>query len=114
MHPIAVPVGQDLSNLTAVEIREAGLRTNRLMKNWSAKYPTPEFVRAMHMDPMTEIIVIPGTNLLISHCQGFVACWDIVTELCVGRLPLDPDFIVNSASFEEYGKVMLGVLIRTE
>ncbi|KAJ7368642.1 hypothetical protein DFH08DRAFT_831876 [Mycena albidolilacea] len=110
MHPIAVPVGQDLSNLTAVEIREAGLRTNRLMKNWSAKYPTPESVRAMHMDPMTEIIVIPGTNLLISHCQGFVACWDIATELCVGRLPLDPDFIVNSASFEEYGKAMLGVL----
>jgi hypothetical protein len=28
MHPIAVPVGQDLSNLTAIEIREAGLRTN--------------------------------------------------------------------------------------
>jgi hypothetical protein len=82
------------------------------MKNWSAKYPTPESVRAMHMDPMTEIIVIPGTNLLISHCQGFVACWDIATELCVGRLPLDPDFIVNSASFEEYGKVMLRVLFR--
>ncbi|KAF7359657.1 hypothetical protein MVEN_00689800 [Mycena venus] len=63
----------------------------------------------MYMDAMAEIIVIPGTGLVIAHGPAFVACWDISTELCVGRLALDRDLVVESASFEQYGTVMLGL-----
>ncbi|KAF8205177.1 hypothetical protein K438DRAFT_2014680 [Mycena galopus ATCC 62051] len=108
MHPVALPVGQDLSNLTVVEMREAGMRTNRLMKNWSSETPKPESVREIHMDSMADIIVIPGTGLVIAWSRVFVACWDISSKACVGRMILDCDLKVEAASFEEYGKVMLG------
>ncbi|KAF8194030.1 hypothetical protein K438DRAFT_2017633 [Mycena galopus ATCC 62051] len=108
-HPTAVPINCDLSTLTMDEMREAGMRTNRLMKNWFSDSPKPESVREIHMDAMAEIIVIPGTNLVIAHGRAFVACWDIGSESCIGRLDLRPNLVVESASFEECGKVMLGV-----
>ncbi|KAF7345280.1 Transcriptional repressor CTCF-like [Mycena sanguinolenta] len=110
LHPIALPAGQDLLKLTTAELRDAALRTNRIMKNWSSQSPKPEAVREMRTDSMADIIIIPGTGLVVTHSRAFVACWDIYSKSCVGRLELrDRDLAVESASFEEYGMIMLGV-----
>ncbi|KAJ7138646.1 hypothetical protein C8R46DRAFT_610755 [Mycena filopes] len=61
----------------------------------------------MYVDPMAEIILIPGTNLIITHGAGFVACWDLLRKAPVGRL-VEDGLSIESASFGEYGKAMLG------
>ncbi|KAJ7036370.1 hypothetical protein C8F04DRAFT_1394251 [Mycena alexandri] len=106
-HPIAVPLLQDLSALTLAELTEAGKRTNRLMKNWRSEIPKPESVREIYVDLMSDILVIPGANLIITHGTGFVACWDILRQCSVGRL-VESGILVESSNFGEYGKVMLG------
>jgi hypothetical protein len=111
MHPIAVPIRQDLSILTLAELQEAGKRTNRLIKNWFNEAPKPESLREMYMDAMAEIIVIPGTGLVIAHGPAFVSCWDIRTKSCVGRLVVHRHLSIDSAAFEEYGTVILGAYI---
>ncbi|KAJ7913249.1 hypothetical protein B0H13DRAFT_2005402 [Mycena leptocephala] len=112
MHPIAVPIRQDLSGLTLAELQEAGKRTNRLIKNWFNEAPRPESLREMYMDAMAEIIVIPGTGLVIAHGPAFVSCWDIRTKSCVGRLVVHRHLSIDSAAFEEYGMVILGAYIQ--
>ncbi|KAJ7458331.1 hypothetical protein B0H11DRAFT_2243032 [Mycena galericulata] len=110
MHPIAVPLCSDLSTLSLLDLQKAGKRTNRLMKNWMTPTPTMESIREMHVDAASDLIVIPGTGLVIVHGRGHVACWDIFTEECVARLVLPRDVAIDSAAFEEYGKVMLGAI----
>ncbi|KAJ7453281.1 hypothetical protein B0H11DRAFT_277983 [Mycena galericulata] len=108
MHPIAVPLCSDLSTLSLPELQEAGRRTNRLMKNWITPNPMVESIREMYVDAARSgLIVIPGTGLVIVHGRAHVACWDIFTEECVARLAL-PDVSIESVTFEEYGKAMLG------
>ncbi|KAJ7734105.1 hypothetical protein B0H16DRAFT_1578270 [Mycena metata] len=110
-HPIAVPLLQDLSALTLAELAEAGKRTNRLMRNWRSETPKPESVREIYVDLMADIVVIPGANLVITHGAGFVACWDIVRQCSVGCL-VENGIMIESATFGEYGKVMLGATKR--
>ncbi|KAJ6518166.1 hypothetical protein C8R47DRAFT_1086214 [Mycena vitilis] len=111
MHPIAVPIRQELSDLSLAQLQEAGKRTNRLMKNWLGESPKSESVREMFLDAVdrTKIIVISGTGLVISHGPGLVSCWDIFTRLRVGRLVVDRALSIESATFEEYGQVLLGL-----
>ncbi|KAJ7453285.1 hypothetical protein B0H11DRAFT_278065 [Mycena galericulata] len=110
LHPIAVPLCSDLPTLSLLELQEAGKRTNRLMKNWKTAKPTMESIRKMYVDAMSDLIVIPGTGLVIVHGPAHIACWDIFTEGCVARLVLPPDVSIESATFEEHGKVMLGAI----
>ncbi|KAJ6564906.1 hypothetical protein DFH09DRAFT_1475397 [Mycena vulgaris] len=86
-------------------------RTNRVIKNWFNEAPRPESLRAMYMDAMAEIIVIPGTRLVIAHGPAFVACWDIRTSSCVGRLVVDRHVSVELGALEEYGTVIIGAYI---
>ncbi|KAJ7167120.1 hypothetical protein C8R46DRAFT_1192313 [Mycena filopes] len=108
-HPIAVPLLQDLSALTLADLQEAGKRTSRLIKNWRSEAPRPESVREMYVDLVAEIILIPGTNLIITHGRGFVACWDLLRKCPVGRL-VEEGLEIESATFGEYGKAMLGAI----
>ncbi|KAJ6467582.1 hypothetical protein C8R47DRAFT_7889 [Mycena vitilis] len=75
MHSIAVPIRQELSDLSLAQLQEAGKRANRLMKNWLSDSPRPESVREMSLDARAQIIVIPGTGLAIAHGPAFVSCF---------------------------------------
>ncbi|KAJ7496237.1 hypothetical protein B0H11DRAFT_857649 [Mycena galericulata] len=110
MHPIAVPLCSDLSTLSLPELQEAGKRTNRLMKNLMTPKPTIESIREMYVGAASGLIVIPGTGLVVVHKHGraHVACWDIFTKECVASLVLPCNVAIDSAAFEEYGRVMLG------
>lgn len=109
-HPIAVQIHQDLSRLSLLELQEAGARTARIIKNWASENPRLQSIREIYVDAMSDVIVIPGTGLVIAHGPAHVACWDIHTEECVARLGLHRDISIESATFEEYGKVVLGAI----
>ncbi|KAJ7469564.1 hypothetical protein FB451DRAFT_1255009 [Mycena latifolia] len=110
LHPIAGPICEDLTLLSLGELQEAGKRTNRLMKSWNSDHPMPESTQTIYVDAMSDIIVVPGTGLVIVHGPAFVACWDVHSMACVARLVLPRDIVIESASFEESGKVMLGAI----
>ncbi|KAJ7478245.1 hypothetical protein FB451DRAFT_1172582 [Mycena latifolia] len=64
---------------------------------------------------IADIIVIPGTGLIISHgseyrTPAFVACWDIFAGRYIGRLILQHKINVESAAFEEEGSPSVKVM----
>ncbi|KAJ7310775.1 hypothetical protein DFH08DRAFT_822883 [Mycena albidolilacea] len=115
--PIAQPIRQDLSKLNLHDLQNGARQTYRLAKNWMMPAPTPRSIREVgYVGGDSQLIVIPGTGLvLVTGRSGFtsgnpVACWNIRMDPaeCCASLDLGAHVAVESASFDEWGKVLLG------
>ncbi|KAJ7817622.1 hypothetical protein B0H14DRAFT_3148209 [Mycena olivaceomarginata] len=117
MQPIAQPIRQDLSKLNLHDLQNGARQTYRLAKNWMVPAPTPRSIREVgYVGGDSQLIVIPGTGLVLvtgrsgSTSGNPLACWNIhvdPAECCVS-LDLGAHVVVESASFDEWGKVLLG------
>ncbi|KAJ7743420.1 hypothetical protein B0H14DRAFT_2987491 [Mycena olivaceomarginata] len=117
MQPIAQPIRQDLSKLNLHDLQNGARQTYRLAKNWMVPAPTPRSIREVgYVGGDSELIIIPGTGLVLvtgrsgSTSGNPLACWNIHVDPaeCCASLDLGAHVVVESASFDEWGKVLLG------
>ncbi|KAJ7897869.1 hypothetical protein B0H14DRAFT_2675586, partial [Mycena olivaceomarginata] len=117
MQPIAQPIRQDLSKLNLHDLQNGARQTYRLAKNWMVPAPTPRSIREVgYVGGDSQLIVIPGTGLVLvtgrsgSTSGNPLACWNIRVDPaeCCASLDLGAHVVVESASFDEWGKVLLG------
>ncbi|KAF6763022.1 hypothetical protein DFP72DRAFT_1060217 [Ephemerocybe angulata] len=118
--PIACPFHHDLPKCPLSELREIGLRTLRLERNWSLDCPRPlaplgsAVCRAVHLGGHLDIIFqIPGTRLYLMHSMddGHVACWD----MGLGQRVTEPAYVAPlvidvSAGVDELGCYSMALL----
>ncbi|KAJ7939591.1 hypothetical protein B0H13DRAFT_1850372 [Mycena leptocephala] len=117
MQPIAQPIRQDLSKLNLHDLQNGARQTYRLAKNWTAPAPKPRSIREVgYIGEDSQLIVIPGTGLVLvtgrcgSTSGNRVACWNIRVDPaeCCASLDLGAHVVVESASFDKWGEVLLG------
>ncbi|KAJ7776018.1 hypothetical protein DFH07DRAFT_799034, partial [Mycena maculata] len=116
MQPLPLPVGIELSVFSQRQLRDAALRTNRLMKNLHSERPRPVAITDFSMeDPWegTNIFCIPGTHIAVERIRGRITCWDTLSAECVANVEIPGvEIRLGVRCMEMEGKIMFAGYIR--
>jgi len=95
------------------QLQDIVRRANRLMNNFNSDTPRPVSMHTLS-EPWegSRIILLQGTNLLVTHDSGSLICWDILTSQRVGSLAV-PDLFLQTERpcMEIEGQALLGAYI---
>ncbi|KAF7335389.1 F-box domain-containing protein [Mycena venus] len=115
-HPLPVSDSEVLETLSLPELQGIVRQANRLVNNFKSDRPRPFCMRTFRKpwEKRLRIILIQGTNLLVTHGNGSVSCWDIPTSQRLGHLEV-PGLCIKTQEpcMEIEGKALLGGYIES-
>ncbi|KAJ6522291.1 hypothetical protein B0H19DRAFT_1203079 [Mycena capillaripes] len=97
-----------LDTLSLAELQNIVQRTNRLMNNWKSESPRPVHIGTISVGNWTNIIVIPGANLVLCYAGMVVTCWDTLTCHHVASLDIPKLQFQTEVSTEFVGQALIG------
>ncbi|KAJ7160418.1 hypothetical protein C8R46DRAFT_1286230 [Mycena filopes] len=115
MQPLPLSNVKQLDSMSRQELQDVARRAVRLKKNLNSDKPTPVKTRTLSVEAYTGtsgICLLTGSNLLVTHSEGSVSCWDILTSRRVAHLEVVALRIMDEPWVEQDGKALFGARLQ--
>ncbi|KAJ7160435.1 hypothetical protein C8R46DRAFT_369560 [Mycena filopes] len=114
MQPLPLLNAKQLDSMSRQDLQDAARRAVRLKRNLNSDKPTPVEIHALSVESRAFCACLPGSNLVVTHCPGFMSCWDVLTSNRVARLEIVGLDVIDNLRIEEDGRVLFGAVIGTD
>ncbi|KAJ7160427.1 hypothetical protein C8R46DRAFT_1354110 [Mycena filopes] len=114
MHPLPLSPATKLDSMSCKELQNVAQRAHRLTKNLKSDKPMPITTRTLAIETYASCVCLPGSNLLVTHSDGFVSCWDILTSRRVAHLQVATLRIMDKPRIHPDGRALFGARLQID